>query len=341
MAAIPVRKILSFTLVIAVAGFALLYALWDVDYKELGRLLSGGDYLILAPFLLLLGFFYWIKAYRWVLILEPIGRFTPSKVMPSMMIGFAGNNILPAHLGELIRIGVFSHHFRKPISSVTITIMVERVFDLIGILSLYAIGIAVIGMPPESIRAAAWIFTLIAVTFFLIIVFILWKPELVKNLGNRMGNMLPRVSGDRFKDILANVIVAFSALRSPRVVTVMTFWSVTKWALMTGMVWLSLLAFGVVVEPAVTVIVMVVVALAVAVPNAPGYIGAIQAAFVFALRPFGVSDELAFAASVFFLVGQWIPVTAVGTAYFIAGGMHVSDVRKEVEEVIEEETRGK
>jgi uncharacterized membrane protein YbhN (UPF0104 family) len=76
---------------------------------------------------------------------------------------------------------------------------------------------------------------------------------------------------------------------------------------------------------------MAVLALAAAVPNAPGYVGAMQAAYVFTLRPFGISEELAFAASVLFLVCQWLPVTLAGAWYFIAGGLHVDEVRREIE----------
>jgi uncharacterized membrane protein YbhN (UPF0104 family) len=83
-------------------------------------------------------------------------------------------------------------------------------------------------------------------------------------------------------------------------------------------------------------ILMAVLALAAAVPNAPGYVGAIQAAYVFALKPFGITEEIAFAASVLFLACQWIPITAAGAFYFIAGGLHVDEVRREMEEAEED-----
>lgn len=83
-------------------------------------------------------------------------------------------------------------------------------------------------------------------------------------------------------------------------------------------------------------ILMAVLALAAAVPNAPGYVGAIQAAYVFTLRPFGITEEVAFAASVFFLACQWMPVTMAGAWYFIIGGLHLDEVRREIKEVEDE-----
>ena len=117
---------------------------------------------------------------------------------------------------------------------------------------------------------------------------------------------------------------------------------VWKWGLMAAIIWLSLAAYGANVAPGIAMILMAVLALAAAVPNAPGYVGAIQAAYVFALGPFGISEEIAFAASVMFLVVQWVPVTAAGAWYFITGGLHVDEVRREIEEAEaeQEETAG-
>jgi len=99
-----VKKILSLFVILAITTLALTYALWDVDFRELGKMLSGGDYRVVLPMLVLLVLFYWMKALRWVYILRPLRHFTRKEVTPAMVIGFAGNNVLPAHLGELARV---------------------------------------------------------------------------------------------------------------------------------------------------------------------------------------------------------------------------------------------
>ncbi len=334
------KKILSLITVILVTVFALAYALWDVDIAELGSLLSGGNYWLLVPFLGLLVLFYWMKALRWVFILRPVGKFTTSEVTPSMVIGFAANNVLPAHLGELVRIAIFSHRYGKPVSSIAITLLVERIFDLVAILSLYALAMVTITTPPASLEIGAWFITLLLAVFFASIGVVLYKPSLVLNMGNRIGAFLPERFQHRLTSTLENIIHAFSSLRSPKLVAAMTVWSLLKWLLMGGMIWISLYAYGTEISPAISLVLMAVLALAAAVPNAPGYIGAIQAAYVFALKPFGIAEEAAFAASIFFLVCQWLPVTVAGAFYFIAGGLHVGEVRKEIEGVEKLESPG-
>jgi hypothetical protein len=322
--------------VIIVTTLALAYALWDVNFGELGRMLAGGDYTLVVPMLVLLVLFYWMKALRWVYILRPVREFTRKEVTPAMVIGFAGNNVLPAHLGEVIRIVIFSHRFKVPYSSVTTTLLVERVFDLVAILALYAAGMAIIGTPPASLEIGAWLITLLMVGFFLTIAIILYRPSLVLNTGRWIGRRLPEHIAIRLEGVLDNVIEAFSSLKSPSLVTLMLAWSLLKWGMMAGIIWLSLQAYGTTVSPAITAVLMAVLALAAAVPNAPGYIGAMQAAYVFTLRPFGISEEIAFAASVLFLVVQWLPVTLAGAAYFISGGLHINEVRREIREAGEE-----
>lgn len=334
------KKIISLLTVLLITVLALTYALWDVDFDELGQLLSGGDYRMLAPILALLVLFYWMKALRWVYILRPIGSFSRADVTPAMVIGFAGNNLLPAHLGEVLRIVIFAHRFDKPYSSITISLLVERIFDTVAILALYTVGMAMIGTPPESLEIGVWFITLIVIGFFATITIILYKPTLVLAIGEKVGTWLPEGPGKQLNGILHNVITAFSSLRSPVVVLLMAAWSIAKWTLMAGMIWLSLVAYGTTVSPAIALLLMAVLALAAAIPNAPGYIGAIQAAYVFVLRPFGISDEIAFAASVLFLVSQWVPVTLAGIAYFISGNLHISEVKKEVEEAEKEGKAG-
>ncbi|MDH5515506.1 MAG: flippase-like domain-containing protein [Gammaproteobacteria bacterium] len=330
------KKIISLITIITITVATLTYALWDINFAELGQLLSGGDYRVLIPFLAILALFYWMKAVRWVLILRPVGEFTRKQVTPSLVIGFAANNVLPAHLGELIRIALFARQYKKPVSSITISLLVERIFDLVAILSFYALSIALIDTPPESLEIGAWLVVMLLAGILVSIAIVLYRPDLLHRLADRIGHLLPGETGSHLTHMLDNIINAFSSLKSPILVLYMTAWSMLKWGLMVAMIWLSLMAYGTAVSPGIAMILMAVLALAAAVPNAPGYVGAIQAAYVFALRPFGIAEEIAFAASVFFLACQWIPVTAAGAYYFIKGGLHVDEVRREMEEVEED-----
>lgn len=325
------KRTLSFALIALITIAALTYALWDVNFTELGQLMSGGDYRLLVLMLALLVLFYWMKALRWVYILRPLGRFSRAEVTPAMVIGFAGNNVLPAHLGEVIRIVIFARRFKLPYSGIAITLLVERIFDLIAILSLYAAGMALIGTPPASLQIGTHLITLLMICFFVAIAVVLYRPSLVLGISDWLAARLPETLGQHLNSITGHVIQAFSSLKSPQLVAFMLLWSLLKWVVMAAIIWLSLVAYGASVEAGIPFVLMAVLALAAAVPNAPGYVGAMQAAYVFTLRPFGITEEVAFAASVLFLVLQWLPVTLLGAWYFMRGGLHVAEVRREIE----------
>lgn len=330
-----IKKVFSLIVVAGVMALALVYALWDVNFKELGELLRGGDYRTLIPILGLIAVFFWLKAVRWKVILRPLGCFSVAEVTPPLMIGFAGNNVLPGHLGELIRTGIFSHRFSCPVSGTFITIVVERILDIVAILALYEAGIAIIDSAPESLKIGAWFIAPVLAGTLAGVMLMLWKPGIVLGLWDFFGRWFPSAFREKVHGIIQNVIIAFSSLKSPASVFVLLALSILKWTLMGGIIWFSLYAYGQTISAQLTFVILGVLTLATTVPNAPGYIGATQAAFVFALKPFGVSEEIAFASSVLFLASQWVPVTAIGAFYFMAGGLRLADVKKEIEEVEE------
>ncbi len=326
------KKTLSILVVIIITVLALVYALWDVDFPKLKQVLAEGDYWVVLPINGLLFLFFWLKAIRWSAILRPLGRFTTLQVTPAMMIGFAGNNVLPGRIGELMRTVVFARRYNKPLTSVLISIVVERLFDVIAVLILYELAIVMLGDVPASLQIGAWVIALLLAGILLVIILTLWRSDIVLSLWDKVSFWLPDGLQTRIRGAISNAIIALSALKSPGLVAVLLVSSLLKWMLNCVMIWYSLEAYGSVVTMEITAILLAVLSLASAVPNAPGFVGATQVAFVFALRPFGIGEEIAFAASVLYLVSQWIPVTIIGAFYFVVGGLEVSEVRREVEE---------
>ncbi len=328
-----VKARLSALAALLVTALALLYALWDVDFQKLGGLLVDARYVSVAPFLALLVFFFWIKALRWSAILQPLGRFTWRDATPSMMIGFAANNLLPAHLGELLRAIVFSQRFRQPFSGVLASLLAERILDIVAILLLYFVAAQIIVEAPPELRVSAWIVAgLTAIACACIFLALKW-PELLSLCWDSISRRLPDIIRQRGRVILQNVIVGLASLQSARQILLLLAYSVLQWLIMGIEIWLCLWAFETVVGVPAALVVLAVTTLAVTIPSAPGYIGAIQAAFVFALTPLGISNEVAFAASVLFLVVQWIPVTVVGMIFFMTSGIAFSELRREADQV--------
>ncbi len=306
------KKWLTTILVIAVASVLLGYALWNVDLAALGDALAGADYRFAAPFLVTLTLFFWAKAWRWALILEPLGRFSIRQVTPAMMIGFAANNVLPAHLGEIVRSVWFARRYRQRVSAVLVSQVLERILDVVAILLLYLLAVPWIESPPQAIRISVWLAGAVASATAAVIYAMVARPDRVLGLWNVLGSKLPASIQSRGEVFVTDVLRALSSVRSAGRLLLLVVNSVVQWSLMGACVWMSMAAMGATIGPAVTIIVLTATVIAVTLPNVPGYVGALQAAFVFALQPFGISSETAVAASVFYLVLNWVPITCIG-----------------------------
>lgn len=297
------------------------------------ELLSRGDYRLLPPFVALLVLYFVVTACNWTLLLRPLGRFSMRQVAPAMMIGFGGNNVLPAHLGELVRTVVFARQYRRSTGGVLASLVLERVLDVLAILVFYFTAVHAGGALPESIRDGAEIVALAMVPLCLGLFLFLRVPGPFLRLWAWGSAWLPRRWSERGTRLLRGIVHGLSALDSPLHVLLMMGLALLKWSLTGGMVWLALRAFHTPIAFGAAMIVVAVSALAVSLPSAPGYVGTLQAAFVFSLTPFGVAPEVAFASSVYYLVAQWVPVTAAGVVSFLLIGMRWRDLRREVEAV--------
>lgn len=313
------NKWLTAIVVVAVTALLLGYSLWEVDFGELGRVLAGADYRYAAPFLAILTLFFALKAWRWSLILEPLGRYSIRQVTPAMMIGFAANNVLPAHLGEFVRSHWFARRYRQRMSAVLVSQVLERILDVAAIVLLFLLTVPWIESAPRVISASVWLVGVVAAALGALIYTMLAAPRRVFAFWHWIGARLPESLRSRGDAFLEDILKALSSVGSARRLLLLLANSVVQWSLMGVCVWLSAQAMGVSIGATSSIIALTATVVAVTLPNAPGYVGAVQAAFVFALQPFGISSESAFAASVFYLVANWIPVTCAGVLFMLTG----------------------
>jgi uncharacterized membrane protein YbhN (UPF0104 family) len=133
----------------------------------------------------------------------------------------------------------------------------------------------------------------------------------------------------RGQTYLVELARGLEALRTLPIASALLLQSLLRWYLAAVLVWLSLASYGVTLTPGLAMLVVGVTAVAVSIPSVPGFVGPVQAAFVFALTPFGISQEVALAASILFLIGHWIPVTLTGALYFLTRHYSYRQIRRE------------
>lgn len=309
--------------------------------RQIGRAFRDADYRTLPVMLLLLLTFYLLKAWRWSLLLRPLGNFPLRQSFPPVMVGFAFNNLLPAHLGEFVRVFVFSRRHRVTNTAVLSTVVLERIFDILAILAFFFAGLAFTPGLPEDVQRVAWGFAVfVAVALCGAGLYLVWTQPFVTLVEALLARvpLLPAGLRNKVCRLMEEGAVGLAALRSGVLVLHIGWSSVAQWALNGLMMHVALWSFGIEVSPLVSCLLLGVVAIGVTIPASPGYFGVVQAAFVLVLNPRtipGIDQPAVFAASIYFHMCQYIPVTLLGLYYFNRTGLSVAEVQHEAE--VEEE----
>jgi uncharacterized protein (TIRG00374 family) len=163
------------------------------------------------------------------------------------------------------------------------------------------------------------IFTCVALTVFVIA--LERSEKLARAVIRRLCAPLPAHVRDRAERGLDHFVQGLRLFRDlPRVL-----WVFLLSFAMFGIVVLGLdagmWAFGIQLPWYGGLIMLVITAIGIMVPAAPGYIGTMNVACIAGLALFGVGKELAVPFSWFYWAGQWMPVTVLGLYYLHREGL--------------------
>jgi len=314
-------------------------AVWGIDLQQIKESFQRANFWTLPILLLLLFVFFWLKAVRWRMLLEPIQKLSVSQVTPAMMIGFMGNNILPAHLGEFLRVFVLSRQFKIPKTTVLSTVVLERMFDVIAILCF--LGGSVYFAPNLSEDSQTLSLTLAVITVLAVVVlaaYLIWTDAVI-NLFRGIFSSL-RFLPDKLTHLILEMMKSgahgMASMKSARLSFGIIWTSFAQWAINGLTILIALWSFDIQVTPLAAFIVLGVTAIGVTVPSTPGFFGVIQFCFWLSLEPFGVSKADAFAASLYYQLSQYIPVTLIGLYFSNREGLKLNEAEREAEKELEE-----
>ena len=309
----------------------LVVAFWGIDFKEIRASFERANYATLPIYLALLFLFYWLKAVRWKFLLCPLRVFQTREVAGPLMIGFMGNNVLPAHLGEFARVFVLGREYDLSKTAVLSSVVLERVFDSATILVIFGVSILLVDLPASYAIISLYVAGLTAVAFLVLAVYVFWTERFVRVAEWVLDRLpvLPATLRVKLTKMLESGAEGFASLRDARLVSWIVITSALQWLLMGVMVYVALWSFGLNLPLRASFVVVGVTAFGVAIPSTPGFFGVIQFAFWVSLSLFGAEKADVLAASVYFHLGQYIPVTLVGLYYLSRLGLRVGDITTE------------
>ena len=125
----------QFWLGVGISVVFLYISLRGLHLQDLKAALEAANYWWLIPGITIYFLAVWARAWRWHYLLRPIKSIPTRKMFPIVCIGYMGNNIYPARAGEVLRAVVLKRDEGVAISASLATIIVERVFDGVVMLS--------------------------------------------------------------------------------------------------------------------------------------------------------------------------------------------------------------
>src|SRR4030042_4894790 len=111
--------------------FLIFYLLPQQDWAKLWDSLRSAQYLWLIPAIATYFIGVWFRAWRLHYMMRPIKKVSVPILFPIVCIGYMGNNIYPARMGEVVRAYVIKQKEGVSISASLAIVLIERIFDAV------------------------------------------------------------------------------------------------------------------------------------------------------------------------------------------------------------------
>jgi uncharacterized protein (TIRG00374 family) len=206
------------------------------------------------------------------------------------------------------------------------TILVERAVDMLTLLGIFGVTMLVhpIAESTDAGRLVQWgarllVFLCVGLTLFVIA--IERNRRLAQALVRFVTRPLPGTAGERVGHMLERFLEGLGLFRDVGRLAVVFALSFTMFLCFACALAISLWSLGITLPWYAGLVMLVITAIGIMVPAAPGYIGTLNIACTAGLALFGVGKALSVPFSWFYFFSQWLPITAVGLIYLNREGL--------------------
>jgi uncharacterized protein (TIRG00374 family) len=301
-------KVLVAVVGVSLSALFLWLAVRNADLDAVRHTLADARLGFILLAVLALGVGYGFQAARWQRIADAPGLRLGS-FYGMLLGGLACNNVLPVRIGELLRAGWLSRDAPMPGGRAFGSVVLDRICDVVTLTVFFAIGL-------QAVASAEWLVRL-AVGAVLAVVVIAIALVLARVYSSRLA---PRVGGSprgRLVKILRDTVEMLGEPIGRRHAATWLALTVCTWTLSSLAAALVARSLGIDLSPLEAVFVTSALALGVAIPSSPGYIGTYQWLGVAALGVLDIPVEQALAFSILMQASWYVPTTLAGGAFVV------------------------
>ncbi len=295
-------------------------ALWlsfrKIDWAALGSSLHNIRYAWISAAIAnsLVGVF--LLGIRWRILLKPRVVFSYSSLFKMNILSQYANIVMPARMGEIVRIYLASRAPKMPAAYVLGTLGAEKLLDLFIFAGLWMsvpffLRYREVG---PSLGLASLFFLASAAAY----VFLAFRPGLIAKVVRLISRFLPRLISEKTRRWGNQAVEAFGPLKSPRIIGAILLWTI---ALILNQVLTNYLVFlgtGVRIPVQAALLVLLALQAGAIPPSVPGKIGIYEYSIILALSAFALSSDAALLCAVVLHIVVYLPKIILG-AVFMAG----------------------
>jgi uncharacterized membrane protein YbhN (UPF0104 family) len=305
-----------------IAAACLVWLFHDLDWRRLAAGVTGMHWGWAALAIVFDVVSYYCQGWRWELLLRPLGRITPLRATQAIYAGLFTNEVLPLRMGEVVRTYLVARWLAVRFTAVIPSLVVERFFDALWLAATIGVAAIFVELPRNLLRAGDILgaIVLAGTAGFGWLVFRKTRGETGVTPGF-FGRLLAALDSGlrdigRSRPLYLSLAVSFLLLLGQ----ILAYW-------------LIMWAYGLRMSFWVGTVVLLIVHLGTAIPNAPANVGTYQFFTVVGLELFGVDKTVAagFSLVVFFLLT--FPLWVIGSFALSRSGMTLASVRKRVGEL--------
>lgn len=326
------KNTLKLVIGLLVSGLFLYLAFGKIDLARMKESFLEANYWLLIPAVLVMFVSHWLRSIRWQYFLNSFKKISVGRLFSATLIGYMGNTILPAHLGEIFRANVIGKKEKIATSSVLATIVIERIIDVLSLLLIMILTLVIYPFP-SWVTQSGYLMFAFAIGLFVFLIMLKQQSEKTIKLLKVFLRILPEKIAELVEKIINSFINGINSMERKRDYLVISVLSVLIWACYWLALHITFYAFDLFqtynLSAVASLVLLVITTISVVVPSSPGYIGTYHYLAQLSLGLFGVPGSVGLSFAFVAHASSLLPTALVGMVFAWKEGIERLQTQKD------------